>query len=167
VQDIDSAHIIDGNVLDGPATGGPLHGGIWAKVALNVTDDYAGCKTDFVSVPQRLVACTAHYGPTLIPGASTIGFHIKVPDPASGAATLEWMVKPPGVADATEADCHTTIQAYPPYDKTVQSVPLPRLLSTDPQTYTFTQSVHLDQDAFGAPASIDYDWTYTITVQRA
>ena len=38
--------------------------------------------------------------------------------------------------------------------------------STDPQTFTYSDSIHFDQDVTGKPASIDYDWTYSITVQR-
>jgi hypothetical protein len=163
-QDIDSTHTIDGNVLDGSSLSGPLHGGIFAKATMTVGEQFAGCKTDYTT--QHLVSCSVSYGPTTLPGATTIGFHIQVPDPASGQANLQWQVNAPGAADASQDNCETSIQGYPPHDRTVQTAPLSQLLSTAPQTFTFTQSVHLDQDAFGKPASIDYDWTYTITVQR-
>jgi hypothetical protein len=106
------------------------------------------------------------YGPTRVGAQPTIGFDIQVPDPASGQANLEWLVNAPGVANPTQDDCNTTINGSPPDDKTVQTAPLSQLLSTDPQTYTFTQSVHLDQNPFSGPATVDYDWTYSITVQR-
>jgi hypothetical protein len=96
----------------------------------------------------------------------TIGFDIQVPDPASGRANLQWLVNAPGVADPTQDNCNSAIIGSPPRDAMVQTAPLSQLLSTDPQTYTFTRSVHLDQNGFGGPASIDYDWTYSITVQR-
>ena len=161
-QDIDGTHTLGGNVLEGTST---MHGGIYAKATFNLAERFAGCKMDF-SYPQHLVPCAVDYGTTLLPGPTTIGFEIQVPDPASGEAKLNWMVNAPGNADARDSSCNATILAHPPREKTVQTAPLSRLLSAEPQTYAFTQSVHLDQDGFGKPASIDYDWTYAITVQR-
>ena len=144
--------------------GGRLHGGIWAKATLTVSDQFTEYKTDYAT--QKRVACSASYGPTRLPNPTTIGFYIQVPDPASGEANPPVAGDRPGVANPTDNNCNTTINGHPPNDKIVQTAPLSRLLSTGPQTYTFTQSVHLDQDSLGRPASIDYDWTYSITVQR-
>jgi hypothetical protein len=146
--------------------GGPLSGGIWAKVGMSVGSQYTGCKMEY-TYPQHYVACSQSYGPTLLPGPSTIGFHIAVADPASGEAKLQWLVNAPGSSNPTDANCRTSFTAHPPREKTEQTEPLSRLLSTEPQTYEFTQAVHLDQDDLGTVAAIDYDWTYSITVQRS
>jgi len=89
-----------------------------------------------------------------------------VPDPASGAASAHWQVLAPGIGDAATHVCDVFFSGQIPYAKTTQSVPLSKLMSPDPQTFTYSDSIHFDQDAAGQPASIDYDWTYSITVQR-
>jgi hypothetical protein len=46
------------------------------------------------------------------------------------------------------------------------TVPLAKLLSAEPQTFTLAGSIHLDRDFRGDPASIDYDWNLSLTVKR-
>jgi hypothetical protein len=47
-----------------------------------------------------------------------------------------------------------------------QTVPLSRLMSAEPQTFTITGSTRQTADITGKRASIDYNWTMTITIPR-
>jgi hypothetical protein len=53
-----------------------------------------------------------------------------------------------------------------PFETKSPTVPLAKLLSAEPQTFTLEGSLHLDHDITRAPASIDYDWNLSLTVQR-
>jgi hypothetical protein len=53
-----------------------------------------------------------------------------------------------------------------PFETRTQTVPLATLLSADPQTFTLAGSTHLGHDNLGNPASIDYEWRLSLTVQR-
>jgi hypothetical protein len=163
VQDIDDAHTIHGNVLEGPSLSGPLAGGIYAKSTMTLGEQLNGCKLDSSG---HLQPCSVSSGPVTMPNPTTIGFEIQVPDPAAGVAAAHWLVVAGGVGSGTSQACNVSIPAQIPYAKTAQTFPLAKLLSTDPQTFTYSDSVHFDHDMNGHPASIDIDWTYSITVQR-
>jgi hypothetical protein len=141
---------------------GPLSGGIWGKAAAKFSDQINGCK----SGASGLEPCSMSAADFALPNPFNFGFTIQVPDPASGQAKIHWLVVVPGVGDIGKLPCGVGIANYIPYDKTTQSMPLARLMSTEPQTFTYVDSIHWDQDASGRPASIDYDWRYSITVQR-
>jgi hypothetical protein len=54
-----------------------------------------------------------------------------------------------------------------PLETKSPTLPLAKLLSAEPQTFTLAGSIHLDHDFITrAPASIDYDWNLPLTVQR-
>jgi hypothetical protein len=142
--------------------GAPLSGGIWAKAATKISDQINGCR----SGTSGLESCSMSAADVALPNPFNIGFTIQVPKPESGQATVHWLVVVPGVGDPGKLPCGVGIAANIPYDKTTQAMPLARLLSTEPQTFTYSDSMHFDQDLIGRPASIDYDWSYTITVQR-
>src|SRR5439155_8831377 len=101
-----------------------------------------------------------------LPNPFTIGFSIQVPNPQSGEASVHWQVLAPAIGDGPTQVCDVSIYAQIPYATTTKTMPLSELLSTDPQTFTYSDSIHFDQAVTGKPASIDYDWTYAITVQR-
>ena len=94
-----------------------------------------------------------------------MGFDIYTPSPATGQARLDWVLLNPAVG-ATVDPCNVTIGRDIPVETQTQTVPLAKLLSPDPQTYTLAGSTHLDHDNLGRPASIDYDWNLSLTVQR-
>ena len=95
----------------------------------------------------------------------TVGFSI-VADPTSGEATLHWSLLPPEIgAGSAKDECNIQIWGGLPAETSNQTVPLAKLLSSDPQTFTLAGSAHLDH-AGGAPASIDYNWDLSLTVQR-
>jgi hypothetical protein len=163
VQDINDTNTINGNVLQGQSMSGPLFGGIYAKAKTTISSQLAGCEYDQT---VHLKTCTRSNPGTQLPGALTIGFSLQVPNPASGEAKAHWQVIAPGPGDAGNPVCNVSMYNYIPYDKTTVTVPLAKLLSTSPQTFTYSDSIHFDQDSAGRPASIDYDWTYSIKVQR-
>jgi hypothetical protein len=149
------------NKLDAVFNGGPLEGGIYAKTPSTVSTQISGCDEG----PTGLQACTRSYTNVPLSGPFNIGFGIWVSKPTSVEASLRWMVSIPGIGDSIPT-CDVSILADIPYARTTQTVPLSKLLSTDPQTFIFSGSMHFDQDALGRPASIDFHWRYSITVQR-
>jgi hypothetical protein len=163
VQDINDSNTIWGNVLEGQSMSGPLFGGIYAKARTTISSQLSGCEYDQL---HHLQACSRNTPPTLLPNPFTIGFSMQVQDPGSGVAAAHWQVLAPGPGDGGNPVCDVSMHQQLPYDKTNQAIPLSKLLSTQPQTFTYGDSIHFDQDQNGNPASIDYDWTYTITVQR-
>src|SRR5262249_42602295 len=139
------------NKLDALSKGGPLEGGIYAKTPSKISTQISGCDEG----PTGLRACTRSYTNVPLSKPFNIGFNIWVTKPTSDQASLRWLVSIPGIGD-TISTCDVSIFADIPYERTTQNVPLSKLFSTDPQTFTFGDSVHFDQGALGSPASIDY-----------
>ena len=164
VQDIDDTHTIHGNILEGQSLNGPLFGGIYAKARTTISSQLSGCEYDS---SFQLKTCTRNNPPTNLPNPFTIGFEMHVPNPASGEVLAHWQVLAPGPGDAGNPVCDVSMYHHIPYEETAQTFPLSKLLAPGPQTFTFSKSIHFDQDEFGKPASIDYVWTYSITVERA
>jgi hypothetical protein len=150
------------NKLDGQSMSGPLSGGIYARAATQISEQISGCDSDSSG---HLQACSRSYADVPLPNPFTIGFDIQAPNPASGDATVHWQLIAPGVGDHLQT-CGVMIFASIPYDKSTYTMSLAKLLSTDPQTFTYNDSIHLDHDQLGKPASIDYNWSFTITLQR-
>jgi hypothetical protein len=152
------------NKLDYVTTAtGPLSGGIYAKAASTITTEIDGCE---FGPSGHLQACTRSSAGVPLSAAFNIGFNIWVPTQGSGDATIHWMANVAGFTDHLST-CGVSI--YIPaisYDRTTLTIPTSKLLSTDPQTYTLSDSIHFDHDSSGTPASIDEDWSYSITVQR-
>ena len=69
--------------------------------------------------------------------------------------------------DAGDDECNTGFHQNVPFEKQLVKVPLERLLSYAPQTFAFTGVQHFDKTSEKDPASFDYTWSYTITIQRS
>jgi hypothetical protein len=121
-----------------------------------------GCKTN--ELGQR-VPCSENL-PDATPrpdGTWPIGFQVVQPA-GSSDAELRWRVIPATVGySEPDADlCHVYLEGRAPSEKTVQRIPLERLLGTEPITLTLNGS-HSSNDGI---ETVDYSWTYTITIQR-
>ena len=163
VQDIDDTHTIHGNILEGQSLNGPLFGGIYAKARTTISSQLSGCEYDS---SFHLKSCSRTTPPTNLPNPFTIGFEMHVPNPASGEVLAHWQVLAPGPGDAGNPVCDVSMYRQIAHEERAQTFPLSKLLAPGPQTFTFSKSIHFDQDQRGNTASIDYDWTYSITVQR-
>jgi hypothetical protein len=150
------------NTLDsgGHSTSGPWSGELFGRTDAKQSWHVSGCDSD---ASGQLRACSGGY--TDAPTSWNVGFSIVVPNPASGEAKVHWMLLAPGIVDQ-QGTCGVNFVGAVPYEKTTQTVPLAKLLATDPQTFAYSDSIHLDTDGLGKPASIDYDWSFSITVQR-
>ena len=118
-----------------------------------------------------MVPCTYH-APDTTPrpdGTWTTGFSIRAPSSqANETATLNWAIPDPeiGYIDAGNDECYTSFAQFLSLSDEQTKVPLSKLLSSDPQTYTISGTRHWPTTSLGYPASIDYSWTYSITLQR-
>jgi hypothetical protein len=155
------AQVEDNNRLDRPGIGGQLSGGIYAKAMTRISEQINGCDFD----PGHIESCSRSSTDVSLPNPLTIGFSIQVANPVSGQANAHWQLFGTGVGDSIPT-CWVQIWSSIPYETSAQAIPLAKLLSTDPQTSTYSDSIHLDHDELGKPASIDYDWSFSITVQR-
>jgi hypothetical protein len=149
------------NTLDSYGRGltGPWSGELFGLTDAKESLQLNGCDAD---ASGHLRACSGGY--TDAPTRWNVGFSIAVPNPASGEAKLHWLLLAPGIVDQN-GTCGVQFIGAVPYEKTTQTVPLARLLGTDPQTFAYSDSIHLDRDGLGKPVSIDYDWSFSITVQ--
>jgi hypothetical protein len=96
-------------------------------------------------------------------GPASVAFDITA-HPSSGQATLSWTFD--GLAFDTPGDpCGIFIYGTLPLETSTQTVPLAKLLSPDPQTFTLAGSVPL-QHVTPAGASLENDWKLSLTVQR-
>ncbi|HEX6680497.1 MAG TPA: hypothetical protein VF063_07625, partial [Gaiellaceae bacterium] len=155
-----------GDPLEDPANkidgiGGALFGQIYGQVRDGITQVLQGCELN--SQAQK-IPCSMS-GSSQLPNTRATGFNIAVPDPKSGTATVHWLILSPGIGGPT-LPCDVMIWAPVPYDKSTVTVPMSTFLSKEPQTLTFSDSMHSDQDGLGKPASIDYTWSYSVTFQR-
>jgi hypothetical protein len=142
--------------------GGPVPGQITGPTAATISTQGTGCK---YGSTWQLQPCSYTYSNYPFNGPLSVGFDIYTPSPATGQARLDWVLLNPAVG-ATVDPCNVTIGGDIPFETQTQTVPLAKLLSPDPQTYTLAGSTHLDHDNLGRPASIDYDWNLSLTVQR-
>jgi hypothetical protein len=144
---------------------GTVDGAISVKTPARWTNQVSnGCKFDETSA--HLVACTFN-GPDESPtpdGKSTEGFsvHGKLSDPT---LQLTWFISDPEVGYIDDP-CNVHIWAPLPLGADQANVPTDTLTKPGPITLTFNASKHLDHDGLGTPASIDYSWTYSMTIQR-
>src|SRR3954454_8096606 len=158
-----AAQEIDTNKLDAVTpTTVPWEGQIYARVPAAVSTGIKGCT---LNSAVQVVPCEKSYPNVPMAGPMSVGFNIWVDDPRSGDAKIHWLVPNLEIGGAQQT-CGVMIWRPVPYETFDQHVPLSKLLSATPETFTLAGSVHYDVDSNGKPASIDYDWTYTLTVQR-
>ena len=157
------AQEVDTNKLDlvTPTTV-PWQGEVYAKVRSEVSTVIKGCE---LNSSAQLISCGSAYPNVPLPNPMSVGFNIWVQDPQSGNAKLHWLVLNPGIG-SPQLPCGVMIWNYLPFETFDQTVPLSKLLSSEVQTYALSGKAHFDKDSNGKASSIDYDWTYSVTVQR-
>jgi hypothetical protein len=143
------------------AGGGPMSGQISGPTIATISTEGNGCN----GTSTGLQRCSYAYSNVPFSGPLAVGFDIWVANPDSGQARLTWVLLNPAIGSAADP-CFVMIGGDLPFETRTQTVPLATLLSADPQTFTLAGSTHLDQDNLGSPASIDYDWKLSLTVQR-
>jgi hypothetical protein len=144
-----------------PDSTSQLTGQIYAQAPATRTYQGSGCK---FAGNGTLQPCS--YAGSTVPFVPlTVGFSI-VADPTSGDATLDWSLLPPDIgAGYAKDECNIQIWGDFPSEASNQTVPLAKLLSADPQTFTLAGSAPL-QHVTPAGASLENDWNLSLTVQR-
>ncbi len=102
-------------------------------------------------------------------GAWEIGFSLDATSKDAENATLTWAIPNPsvGFVDADDSVCNVgEIWDGLASEKEQQQVPLAKLAGTEPLTLTFTGDGAWAADAIGDPATLAYDWTYSMVIQR-
>ena len=159
----------DANAVSQATPGGMLSGRIWADVPTTINLTVFGCTFDShgTAAPCQQTLPTQSPQPN---GTTTIGFSITAASAAAATATLHWAVPDPevGVAGGGSDPCNAPdLTQSIPYTQLDQTVPMAQLSSTQPQTYTFSGGPqHWSTDALGQPLSLNYQWQYTLTLQR-
>jgi hypothetical protein len=132
-----------------------LGGVISGRIEATFTTQESGCKPGAPSQPCSSAGSTV--------GPESVAFDV-VAHPSSGQATLSWTFN--GLAFDTPRDpCGIFIYGNLPLGTSTQTVPLAKLLSPDPQTFTLAGSAPL-QHVTPAGASLENDWNLSLTVQR-
>lgn len=81
---------------------------------------------------------------------------------------VTWAIPDPevGFFDASDEECNAYVYGNFPLELDSHQIPLTELQGEGPITLTYSGSTHIDKHAGHFPASIDYDWEYSLTVVR-
>jgi hypothetical protein len=102
-------------------------------------------------------------------GNWSIGFSIDAASKDAGTATLTWALSAPeiGFVDFTDDVCNVQDIWHPlTPGKNKQEVPLATFAGTDLFALTLKGNEQYSEDSYGRPATLAYDWTYVMTLQR-
>ena len=143
-------------------------GQVYADVPATWFQTLHGCE---YTPSLDIVPCsTTHTSQPKPDGRWKVGFSIRAYEPDAQTMGIHWTILDPSVGfiDADNSVCNfSEIWKGLEYEVGQQQVPLERLASTAPQTYTFTGGpMNWNATQIGTPASIGFDWSHTITVQR-
>lgn len=145
-----------------------LDGRIYTRVPASWTQTLSGCEyTDDLDI----IPCQTTKVETPRPdGTWQMGFSIRANSPDATTAKITWTIMDPSVGyfDADNSVCNFMEQWKGlDYEDQLQDVPLEKLASTAPQTYVFSGGPkHWNATQGGQAATIQFDWTHTVTVQR-
>jgi hypothetical protein len=151
---------------------GMLSGLVQGTTSAKWTNDVLhSCTIDINSDPP-VVACDVNT-PDHVPGdgTQTIGFSIDS-QPESANVSVHWYIPPAEigfVSGGPDPDnrCflfHLLFFLDEADQKAVY--PLSTFTGTRPKTVTISGSKHFSKDFFGITQSLDYDWSYTLTLVR-
>ncbi|HTE61229.1 MAG TPA: hypothetical protein VK631_12830 [Solirubrobacteraceae bacterium] len=141
--------------------GGALGGSIATQGDAMYAYTLSGCEGD------PLVPCSKAFERGA--GKWQIGFTLDAPSPKADAATLSWLVADPGIGfvDYDDSVCNVQDIWHPlAREKTQQQVPLSWFAGTTPFILEFKGDDQFGEDQWGRPATLHYDWTYRMTIQR-
>lgn len=147
---------------------GDVSGRIYAKVPAQWNNVLHGCiQTDDLQIQPCSTTKTETPRPT---GDWKIGFSVRADSADAKTATATWAVSNPSVGyfDADNSVCNfTELWKGLEYETSQEQISMEKLADTAPQTYTFTGGPrHFDTTTSVRDATLDYDWSYTVTVQR-
>jgi hypothetical protein len=143
-------------------SGGALAGGISTKGDAMYAYTLSGCEDDDPMVP-----CSTAFERGA--GQWQIGFTLDASSPKADAATLSWLVSDPGIGfvDYDDSVCNVQDIWHPlAREKTQQQVPLAWFAGTTPFILEFKGDDQFGEDQWGRDATLHYDWTYRMTIQR-
>ena len=149
-------------------SGGALAGEITVLAPARFEYDTKGCEG--IDTGDPITTCARAFGRNAGGnGAWEIGFSFDAPSKDAENATLTWALSSPsvGFVDATDEVCNVQeIWHGLSPGRNEQQVPLAKLAGTEPVTLTFTGDSQFGEDQYGKPATLAYDWTYSMVVQR-
>jgi hypothetical protein len=102
-------------------------------------------------------------------GPRELGFVLEAASPKAEKAKLDWFIANPeiGFVDYENSVCNVQNIWHGLADaKTEQEVPLELFAGTQPFLLEFKGDDQFTEDQWGRPATLNYDWTYRMTVQR-
>jgi len=149
-------------------SGGALNGEITVFAPARFEYDLKGCQG--IDTGDPITTCAKAFGRNAGGnGAWQIGFSLDAASKDAENATLTWALDSPavGFVDADDAVCNVQeIWHGLTPGKNEQQVPLAKLAGTEPVTLTFTGDSQFAEDQGGRPATLAYDWTYSMVIQR-
>jgi hypothetical protein len=143
-------------------SGGALKGEIGTEGPAMHAYTLSGCKDTVPMVP-----CSTAFERSA--GTWALGFTLEAPSPKAELAKLTWGVPDPtiGFVDYDDSVCNVQDIWHPLLlEKTQQDVPLSWFAGTTPFLLEFKGDDQFAEDQWGRPATLHYDWTYRMTIQR-
>jgi hypothetical protein len=145
-----------------PGYGSALEGEIETQGDAMYGYTLSGCQDD-----DPMVSCSTAFERGA--GKWPIGFEFEAPSPKAATAKLSWIVGDPsiGFVDYDDSVCNVQEIWHPLLrEKTQQDVPLAWFAGTTPFILEFKGDDQFAEDQWGRPATLHYDWTYRMTIQR-
>lgn len=145
-----------------------FEGQVYADVPATWFQTLHGC--EITPDPDTIPCSTTHTSNPKPDGRWKVGFSIRAYEPDAQTMGIHWTILDPsvGFVDPDNSVCNfSELWKGLDYDVGAQQVPLEKLASTAPQTYTFTGGpMHWNATQIGRPATIGFDWSHSITIQR-
>jgi hypothetical protein len=145
-----------------PGYGGVLEGEISTYGESKHYYNLSGCKGS--SPLQPCSTAFERFG-----GPRELGFVLEADSPKAEKAKLRWFVANPSIGFVDYDDSVCTVQDIwhgLSDGKTTQQVPLELFAGTQPFLLEFKGDDQFTEDQWGRPATLNYDWTYRMTIQR-
>lgn len=102
-------------------------------------------------------------------GPRHLGFKLEAASAKAPTATLSWFVADPevGFVDYDDSVCNVqNIRPHLTLEQLEQQVPLEWFAGSQPFLLEFKGDGQWSEDQWGRPATMNYDWTYRMTIQR-
>lgn len=149
-------------------TGGALGGAISTRAPATFGFDLKGCQG--IDNGDPITSCaTAFDRKAGGDGMWQIGASVSATSKDAETATLTWYIADPSIGffDAADAACNVSEvwHGLEP-EKEKQQIPMKQLAGTDPVTLTYSGDSAYTADELGKPATLAFDWTYAMTIQR-
>jgi hypothetical protein len=145
---------------------GAIDSNLKIRVPAQFTYDEVGCNTSTDPVSTCATAFDRAAGGD---GRWSIGFSIEAESKQAQNATLTWWIQDPtvGFIDFGDDVCNVSEIWHPlSLEQQKQTVPLAQFAGKAPFTLQFDGNAQFTEDSLGHPATLAYDWTYDMTLQR-